>query len=162
MSGLQLPWFHLFWSFLYNVIGDWLLWERKRTHTHSQFVSVNAANHPHILVLSWREKPEDKQQLLSHHLSLYPSHPHHPLFITSFFPRLPFLQLYCSPSLPQFSSIYFISLQSELYWFSHGLSCHISISLNSLACRLFCSSQCCFHFHKYTYTQFLTLVPPSP
>lgn len=93
------------------------------------------------------------------------SHCIHPILITLsssllFFPRLPFLQLYCSPSLPQFSSIHFVSLQSELYWFSHGLSCHISISLNSLTCWIFCSLQCCFHFHKYTYTQFLTLFPP--
>lgn len=32
---------------------------------------------------------------------------------------------------PNSPSIHFISLQSMLYWFLQGLSCHISISLNS-------------------------------
>lgn len=53
---------------------------RAHTHTCSQFVSVNVANHPHILVLPWREQPEDKQQLLSHHLAL--SYNHHSLFFS--------------------------------------------------------------------------------
>lgn len=85
--------------------------EHTHTHTRSQFVSVNVANHPHILVLPRREQPEDKQQLLSHHLAL-------PLITPSFSLSLihsiaPSLCLRCpsssfivtglSPSLPQFS-----------------------------------------------------------
>lgn len=52
-----------------------------RAHVRSQFVSVNVANHPHVPVLPRREQPKDKQQLFSHHLSLYIHHAL-PLLIT--------------------------------------------------------------------------------
>lgn len=67
----------------------------EHTHAHvcSQFVSVNVANHPHVLVLPRREQPKDKQQLLSHHLSLYI---HHTLSSITFSPSL------CQP-VPSFT-----------------------------------------------------------
>lgn len=81
--------------------------KNEHTHTHTdqhtltQFVSVDVANHPHILVLSQREEPEDKQQLLSHHLRLtfitLALPPHQPLF-----PHLPYL-LYLSALLSPLS-----------------------------------------------------------
>lgn len=89
-------------------------------HTLTQFVSVYVANHPHILVLSQREKPEDKQQLLSHHLSLtiitLALPPHQPLF-----PHLPYL-LYLSALLSP------LSLPSRV--------------------PLYLSSQCCIDLHE--------------
>lgn len=112
----------------------------KWAHTHSQFMSVNVANHPHILVLPRREQPEDKQQLLSHHLPL--SYTHHTLCLflspyrsliaslkSSLLPALlsPFSLLPC-PTSPQ--STLSLSVIAALI-FTGPLPCHISISLNS-------------------------------
>lgn len=87
--------------------------EHAHTLTEAHSLSVNVANHPHILVLPGRELPEDKQQLLSHHLTLF-FYIHYPLLlfllitVTSPSPPFPMLPLPLSaivttPPLPQFS-----------------------------------------------------------
>lgn len=93
----------------------------KHTHTHtrSQFVSVYVANHPHILVLSHREEPEDKQQLLSHHFTL--------TFITLALP-------------PITLSFSFFHISSTFQPF-----CHCSLPCRA---PLYLSSQCCIDLHE--------------
>lgn len=116
--------------------------EHAHTLTEAHSLSVNVANHPHILVLPGRELPEDKQQLLSHHLTLF-FYIHYPLLLfllitlTSPSPPFPMLPLPLSaivttPPLPQFSISTTLSTSSQCCIdFSQGLRCHISISLNS-------------------------------
>lgn len=108
------------------------------THTRSQFVSVNVANHPHILVLPRREQPEDKQQLLSHHLAL--SYIHHTLSLSLFLfsPYHPLI-----PSLSSLPPASFASLPASLSPFSL-LPCPNFLPQSTLSL----SSHSCIDFHK--------------
>lgn len=107
--------------------------KNEHTHTSSQFVSVNVANHPHILVLPRRELPEDKQQLLSHHLTLF--YIHYPLSLS--------LSFSLSPS-HSLSPVSHASFTFQLY-------CHRSLSSAAPIfpqSTLSLSSQCCIDFRK--------------
>lgn len=121
------------------VAGCCEKWIHTHIHAHTQFVSVNVANHPHILVLPRREQPEDKQQLLSHHLAL--SCIHHILSLYySLIPSLaPSLCILCpsfsliatilSPPVPQFFfNPFYLSAVIAVSIFARSLLSYLHIS----------------------------------
>lgn len=150
----------------------------KWTHTHtiSQFVSVNVANHPHILVLPRRELPEDKQQLLSHHLTLFipitlplclPLSPYHPLIPSSPFPMPPlplgFIATVLSSPAPIFPQST-LSLPGQCCIDFHKASPVISpyLLIPTLS-RSFSTLQVCFLSHTHIQSLPVTccLCPPD-
>lgn len=153
----------------------------KWTHTHAHTLtvahslSVNVANHPHILVLPGRELPEDKQQLLSHHLTLF-FYIHYPLrlflliTLTSPLPHFPcFLYLWALLSPASLAPVFYQSTLSTSSQccidFSRGLCCHISISLNShthsiflfLPCLLATLQDCCLSLSRALSSSLISL-----
>lgn len=129
------------------------------TRAHSQFVSVNVANHPHILVLPQREQPEDKQQLLSHHFTIFSIHyplslpPYHTLIPSPLFSPGSFtFQLYCHHSLSSPAPIFLrftLSLFSQCCIDFHKASVISPYLLIPTLTPSFSTSQGCFHFHGH-------------
>ena len=144
------------------------------THACSQFVSVNVANHPHVLVLPQREQPEDKQQLLTSSLTVYSSHPLSLSFSSSLsqpFLILPFFQLYChSPHsfpAPVLLNPLYLSPVGAVLIFTRSLLSYLHISsfthtpsLLHLA-EFFSFSRMPMHIFLNLYV-FLSMIFPSP